>query len=55
MRLVFVGSTKFGISCLKQCFKIQGLNVVGIVTAPKNFAISYSSKKVNNVLHEDVS
>lgn len=53
MRLVFIGSTNFGMKCLKECCSINNIDVVGIITAPKKFDISYSKSKVNNVSHAD--
>lgn len=53
MRIVFIGSTNFGMQCLKQCLKVNGLEVVGILTAPQNFKISYSESAVKNFLFAD--
>lgn len=54
MRLVFIGSSAFGLKCLKACFETPEVKVVGIVTAPKTFSISYRPQGVTNVLHADV-
>jgi methionyl-tRNA formyltransferase len=55
MKLVFIGSSKFGLKCLKKCAGILGVEIVGVVTAPQKFTISYSPTGVTNVLHADVS
>ena len=53
MRLVFVGSTRFGLRCLELALRIPEVSVVGIVTAPETFRISYAPGEVRNVLHVD--
>lgn len=54
MRLVFIGSSKFGLKCLTSALGMSGCEVVGAVTAPSKFPISYRPKGVVNVLHADV-
>ena len=54
MRLVFIGSSAFGLKCLQTCLEIPEVNVVGVVTAPKTFGISYRPQGVTNVLYADV-
>jgi len=54
MNLVFIGSSNFGLRCLSACLEIPSVNVVGVVTAPQTFAISYRPEGVSNVLHADV-
>lgn len=54
MRLVFIGSSKFGLRCLDACLRISGLNVVGVVTANQTFKISYRPEGVTNVLFSDL-
>jgi methionyl-tRNA formyltransferase len=55
VNLVFIGSTNFGLRCLSACLEIPSLNVVGVVTAPQTFAISYRPEGVSNVLYADVA
>lgn len=55
MRLVFIGSSEFGLKCLQTCLEIQQIKIVGVVTAPKVFTISYNPKGIRNVLHADMS
>lgn len=55
MNLILIGSSKFSLRCLTACLKITHLNVVGVITAPQNFTISYRPTGVNNVLHADVA
>lgn len=54
MRVVFIGASKFGLRCLEDIAGIDGCEVVGAVTAPRNFTISYRPSGVTNVLHADV-
>ena len=54
LNVVFVGSSKFGLRCLNQCLQFAEINVVGVVTSPKVFSISYNKSGVNNVLHAGV-
>lgn len=53
MRLAFFGSTGFGLRCLEAAAAIPEVEVVGILTTPKKFAISYRPEGVTNVLHAE--
>jgi methionyl-tRNA formyltransferase len=53
MRIVFIGSTSFGLRCLKELGRTPNVKVAGIITAPQKFSISYASDGVQNVLHAD--
>lgn len=53
MRVLFVGSTKLGHSCLEALLTEENVSVCGILTAPKEFRISYAPEGVQNVLHTD--
>jgi methionyl-tRNA formyltransferase len=53
MKVVFIGASKFGMHCLKKILSIKGCHVVGIITNPSTFAISYRPEGVTNVLHTD--
>lgn len=55
MNLVFIGSSRFGLRCLQTCLDLPFINTVGVVTAPRVFAISYRPDGVTNVLHADIS
>ncbi|MBO56059.1 MAG: hypothetical protein CL886_10405 [Dehalococcoidia bacterium] len=55
MRLVFIGSSKFGLRCLQLLSELKCCTVTGVVTAPSEFTISYRPEGVTNVLHADVS
>lgn len=55
MRLVFIGSSGFGLKCLQACLEIPEVKLVGVITAPKTFGISYRPEGVTNVLHADVA
>lgn len=52
MKVVFFGASELGYKCCNELLQ-QGIDVVGIVTIPKKFDISYSKQPVNNVLHAD--
>jgi len=51
MKIVFIGSSKFGLRCLEECCNSSNIKVVGIVTATEVFGISYRPEGVKNVLH----
>jgi len=53
MKLVFIGASTFGLKCIEACLEIPEVEVIGIVTAPKTFSISYNPQEVTNVLHGD--
>lgn len=54
MRIVFVGATRFGLRCLAAARAVGGIEIVGAVTAPPRFTISYRPEGVSNVLHAQV-
>lgn len=54
MRIVFLGSTKFGLRCLQQITRTTDCEVVGVLTVPQRFPISYRPTGVHNVLYADV-
>lgn len=53
MRVIFIGSSLFGLRCLLKILEIPSISVVGVLTNPKNFTISYSKNPILNVLHVD--
>ena len=53
MRIVFLGASQFGMRCLRTALAAPGCEVVGVVTAPRTFSISYRPQGVTNVLHAD--
>lgn len=53
MRIVFLGASQFGMRCLRAALAAPGCEVVGVVTAPRTFSISYRPQGVTNVLHAD--
>ena len=55
MRVVFLGASRFGLRCLRAIADLPGCTVVGAVTAPPTFPISYRPQGVTNVLHADVA
>lgn len=55
MNLVLIGSSKFSLRCLSVCLKLPELRVVGVVTSPQTFKISYRPSGVTNVLHADMA
>lgn len=54
MNVVFIGSSFFGLKCLKACHDIPEVNIIGVITAPRKFSISYQTTRVTNVLHRDI-
>ena len=55
MTLVFIGASRFGLRCLQLALQMPTVRVVGVVTAPQMFSISYSPGGVKNFLHADVA
>ena len=53
MRLVFIGSSEFGLRCVEKCIALPEVDLVGIITNPEAFSISYSPNGVRNVRHAD--
>jgi methionyl-tRNA formyltransferase len=53
MRVVFIGASSFGLKCLNAIYRVPGVSIVGVITNPKEFSISYSDKQITNVLHAD--
>jgi len=53
MNVVFIGASQFGLRCLQLLFQMTEVNVVGVVSAPELFSISYRPDGVKNVLHAD--
>jgi len=54
MRIVFIGSSRLGLRALNAIFGLNDLSVVGVITNPETFKISYSKQMVRNVLHADL-
>jgi methionyl-tRNA formyltransferase len=54
MNVVFIGASCFGLKCLKIAQRICDCQIVGAVTVPQTFPISYSPQGVKNVLYADV-
>ncbi len=46
MRLVIVGASRFGLRCLELCRELPQIKLVGVVTAPRKFSISYRPQGV---------
>ena len=53
-RVVVVAASGFGAQCAALARSTPGVEIAGIVTAPRRFAISYSEQLVTNVLHADL-
>lgn len=53
MRLLFIGSSQFGLRCLEKAIQITPTEIVGIITNSETFSISYQPTGVRNVLHTD--
>ena len=54
MNIVFIGASRFGLRCLELLYADNNCNLVGVITAPQSFDISYSSEGVTNVLYANV-
>lgn len=53
MRIVFLGASRLGHRCCDRILSRELVEVAGILTAPREFRISYSANPVTNVLHAD--
>ncbi|MDA2935703.1 methionyl-tRNA formyltransferase [Patescibacteria group bacterium AH-259-L05] len=52
MRIIFMGSTEFGFTCLEKLLEMKK-SIVAIYTIPQSFTISYSKKPVKIVTHKN--
>ncbi|TWC53433.1 methionyl-tRNA formyltransferase [Pseudomonas sp. SJZ080] len=55
MRVVGIAASVFGLRCLEALKGVDECELVGVVTAPQKFPISYRPSGVTNVLFADVS
>lgn len=55
MRIVFIGSTSFGLRCLREAQSLIDCDIIGVVTAHQTFSISYRPEGVLNVLYTDIA
>ena len=53
LRVLFVGSSGFGLRCAKAVSELAEVRICGVLTNPRRFAISYAEDGVENVLHGD--
>jgi methionyl-tRNA formyltransferase len=53
--LVFIGSSKLSLECLKLIDSSDVCRLAGVITAPEIFQISYQSDGVRNYQHADIS
>lgn len=53
LRVVFIGASGFGLRCLREVEGLPSCTVAGVITAPREFRISYAPQGVTNVLHAD--
>jgi methionyl-tRNA formyltransferase len=54
LKVVFVGASKFGLRCLELLSNLEDCEIVGAISSPQSFSISYNPNGVNNILHADV-
>lgn len=55
MRIVFIGASGFGLRAAETLSKLADCQLVGVVTAPRQFSISYRPTGVTNVLFADLN
>ena len=53
MKVLFVGSTQLGFSCLEVLAGIPDISVCGVLTTPSTFTISYAPEGVSSVLYRN--
>lgn len=54
LRVLFIGSSAFGLRCLRELIRLSSVDIVGAVTNPRQFSISYSKKPITNVNFADL-
>ena len=54
MRVSFLGASVYGVKCLKAVLKIVDLEIVGIMTTPKEFVLTYNAGKDSKTMKNDV-
>ncbi len=54
-RVVFIGASSFGLKSLVTASQIENCEIVGALTVPQTFSISYRPEGVENVLYADVN
>ena len=54
MKYVFNGASKFGLACVELQCGIADVRMVGVVTPPQAFSISYQPTGVVNMLNTDI-
>jgi methionyl-tRNA formyltransferase len=55
VRIVFIGASGFGMRAAETLARLADCQLVGVVTAPRQFSISYRPTGVTNVLFADLS
>lgn len=55
MRVLLVGSTRLTAAVMESVTDMAGVSLVGCLTAPRQFRISYSPDPVSNVTHSDLN
>lgn len=55
MNIVFIGASKFGLRVLETILSIKNVHIIGAITAPEKFKISYNKEGVINILHADIT
>ena len=55
MRVVFIGASGFGLRAAEVLVGLPDCQLVGVLTAPREFSISYRPTGITNVLHADMS
>lgn len=54
MRIVFFGASVYGLKCLKAILGIKEIDVVGIMTTPKEFVLTYNAGKDSRAMTNDI-
>jgi methionyl-tRNA formyltransferase len=53
MKILFIGSSGFGLRCLKKISALSEIEICGIISNKETFTISYNKSGVKNVLFAD--
>lgn len=54
MRVVFLGASAYGVKCLQAVLKMAEPEIVGIMTTPREFVLTYNAGKDSRTMKNDV-
>ena len=54
MKVVFLGASSYGMKCLRAILKVKGVDVVGVMTTPKEFTLTYNEGRDSKIMKNNV-